>query len=373
MLKRASVLGLSVLLVLLFSTFVWAGNGYGGNGDSGVTTSSDSVDEDSDRPDYAGIPGNETKPGSGNEEPGVDKGDLYGDLYIIVRDENGAPILYEWIWADGEPVSFFESENGYVQPIAIEGSLPQFDDLVPLDIEGEIPEAYAGYAQEVEFGRLNVARAPQDFLNRAYEEAINAINSAGSVTLDPSGRLLLINGDEEKAIDAPRENLALYQKLMLNGHLADLNGNNLDPTLYHLLAGTDPAVVEALDANDLEQAAAFLAAAADKTGSINVDMVVYLNSILGLNGESGTDYFNFMGYQYQRQYRRGQPDAEVLTGPYYIQSGTYFKIDWVNIMDRVFGNQDARAENARGFAKAGDDALKVIAYIHNWAVPEYDE
>lgn len=372
--RMICVLGMMVLLVLTSATSGWCGKGSGGGSTSTVTqgSSTTSVDEDSDRPDYAGTQGNENKPGSGNTEPGVSMGELYGDLYVIVRDENGAPILYQWVWENGVPVSYYVSATGYVQPIAITGSLPQFNDLVPLDIEGEIPDAYAAYAQVVEFGRLNAARAPQTFLDRAYTEAINAINAADAVSTDPAGRLLLINDGEEKAIDAPRENLALYQKLMKNGYLTGLTRTDLG-ALAHLLP-IDPTVAERPDVNDLQLAAALVAAASDKTASIGIDLVVYLNSILGINGTSATDYFNFTGFAYQRQHRHGTTRAQVLQGPYpYPQGGICFTVGWVNIMDKVFGHQDANGYNARGFAKAGDDALKVIAYIHNWALPEYDE
>jgi len=378
MLRMKCVVGMMSLLTVAFASPGWSGNGSGsGSGSSSVSTlaqssSTTSVDEDSDRPDYAGTQGNENKPGSGNTTPGISKGDLYGDLYIIVRDENGAPILYQWVWENGVPVSYYVSATGFVQPIAITGSLPQFNDLVPLDIEGEIPDAYAAYTQEVDFGRLNAARAPQDFLDRAYVEAINAINAADTVTTDPSGRLLLINDGEEKAIDAPRENLALYQKLMKNGYLTGLTRTDLG-SLAHLLPA-DPTIPETPDVNDLQLAAAFIAAAGDKTGTVNIDLVVYLNSILGINGTSGTDYFNFMGFAYQRQHRHGQTRAQVLQGPYdYPQGGICFTIGTVDVMDKVFGYQNANGINARGFAKASDDALKIIAYIHNWAVPEYDE
>jgi len=374
--RMICALGMMVLLVLASATSGWCGKGSGSGSGSGSastvaqSSSTTSVDEDSDRPDYAGTPGRDNKPGSGNEEPGIGMGDLYGDLYIIVRDENGAPILYEWVWENGVPVSYFVSATGYVQPIAVTGSLPQFNDLVPLDIEGEVPDAYAAYTQEVEFGRLNAARAPQDFLDRAYAEAINNINAADTVGLDPAGRLLLTTDGEEKAIDAPRENLALYQKLLKNGYLTGLTRTDLG-SLAHLLPA-DPTIPETPDVNDLQQAAAMLAAAADKTGSINVDMVVYLNSILEINGTSGTDYFNFMGFAYQRQHRHGQTIAEVLQGPYdYPGGGICFTVGSVNVMDKVFGYQNANGINARGFAKAGDDALKIISYIHNWAVPEY--
>lgn len=419
--KTCNIFGILAIFILTLSFPAWAGNGAASGSGSGsattVTTSSESEDEDSDRPDYA-VPGsgNENKPGTGNAEPGVSKGDLYGDLYIIVRNENGEPILFEWFDDNGNPVDPYVSANGYVQPIASDecSGLPEYDStadgaylpLVPLDIEGEIPEAYAECAQEVEFGRLNVARAPQTFFDRAYEEAINNINGAVEVSFDASGRLLLLKEDPEtgeiieKAVDAPRENLAMYQKLMIYGHLPGVTGNNFqteDVTfLDDLLSPSDPTEKEALSDNDLKQAAAFLAAAADKTGSINVDMVIYLNAILGLNGDDGTDFFNFLGVHHQRSVRHGKPEAEVIMGPYeydlnslkVLENGRSkadidkvgtprnrhcFVIAKVNIMDEIFTGVDANAYDARGFAKAADDALKVINYIHNWAVPEYDE
>ncbi|MHB8790473.1 MAG: hypothetical protein ACYDBT_11390 [Desulfobulbaceae bacterium] len=95
---------------------------------------------------------------------------------------------------------------------------------------------YTDLVQEVSFGRLNVGRAPEAVLNHAFDEAIRAINNARSIVLDASGRLLLTTDvyDEfltnpdgtpvlietvEKAIDSPLENMALYVKLMKDGHL----------------------------------------------------------------------------------------------------------------------------------------------------------
>ena len=71
----------------------------------------------------------------------------------------------------------------------------------------------------------------------AFDEAIRSINQALAIRLDPSGRLLLrlyvydeylvdpltglplIIGEVDKAIDSPLENLAIYLKLMRDGHL----------------------------------------------------------------------------------------------------------------------------------------------------------
>lgn len=105
---------------------------------------------------------------------------------------------------------------------------------------------YTDLVQEVSFGRLNLGRAPDAVLDAAFDEAITSINKAASMWIDASGRLVLMTRgydefltDEEgnpvdqegniipveeletvtKAIDSPRENLALYNKLMKDGHL----------------------------------------------------------------------------------------------------------------------------------------------------------
>lgn len=57
-----------------------------------------SADDSSDRPSWAGNQGRDGKPGRGNNDPGVSKGDLYGDLLIIVRNDNGEPVKYTWDW-----------------------------------------------------------------------------------------------------------------------------------------------------------------------------------------------------------------------------------------------------------------------------------
>ncbi|MFT5729330.1 MAG: hypothetical protein ACI8PB_003495 [Desulforhopalus sp.] len=105
---------------------------------------------------------------------------------------------------------------------------------------------------EVHFGRLNLSRAPEAVLQSSFDEAINNINSPDTVAIeiDAAGRLLLTKnvydelkvytpadidadntlddsylgtpvllGTVKKAIDSPLENVALYVKLMKDGHL----------------------------------------------------------------------------------------------------------------------------------------------------------
>ncbi|MCJ7600067.1 MAG: hypothetical protein MUO63_01040 [Desulfobulbaceae bacterium] len=95
---------------------------------------------------------------------------------------------------------------------------------------------WADLVQEVDFGRLNLARAPKAVLDASFDEAIRMLNAAKDIKIDASGRLMVTteiydefltdgNGDAlwletvVKAIDAPKENLALYLKLMEDGHL----------------------------------------------------------------------------------------------------------------------------------------------------------
>jgi hypothetical protein len=321
-----------------------------------------------------------TDPGRGNSEPGIEKGTLYGDLYVIVRDLNGVPVLYTWVWsADGAtPLYPVEDPSGFSQPIANDpdGVLPaEFLGLVPLDVEGLVPEVYATYTQPVEFGRLSLARAPSEVIDQGYAEAIASVNACDSIALDPAGRLLLTVGDEVKAIDSPRENLALYRQLMLNGYLSGLTRGVefMGPLAYLCEQGSGTEMT----ASDLDRAACFLAGAGDKGGSLSLDEVIYVNNFLGINDPSAGIYFPFtrMGYTYRRTNAYGGVEAALLQGPVAGSHAVMFYADeHVNIMDKVFGNHGYESVDAgaREFAHAADDSLHVIDYIHNWALPEYE-
>ena len=112
---------------------------------------------------------------------------------------------------------------------------------------------WADLVQEVEFGRLNLARAPEAVLDASFDEAIRSLNNAIDIKIDPSGRLMvttdifdefLTNPDGTplkletvvKAIDSPKENLALYQKLMRDGHLIT-TASERAPIDYSLYGG----------------------------------------------------------------------------------------------------------------------------------------
>lgn len=297
------------------------------------------AEEDSDRPVWAGVKGGKAGAGGKPVGAGTKKGDLFGDMVVLLRDANGVPIL---------------TSTGLVQVIAYvydaSGNLVPLKDasgklvVIPYNAEGDLESTvtvdgttYNVYSAEVDLGRLSVGRAPTKVLQHSLDEALAKLTTASAVIgLDAAGRLT-VNG---VAIDSPLENLALYETYMKTGTLPGVT----------LPAGFNPA--------------ALLAAAADKTGTINVDTVVYMNSILGIN--TGTTYYDFSSAQYDRYTTWKNATAPILV----LQSdGVTYKVETVNLYDAVFNNTNWTDPTASGgaddFATAADDYLKVIEFVHD--------
>lgn len=314
--------------------------GQGGHSAEDILQGDDDGGEDSDRPDWAGTQGKDDKPGRGNTNPGVSKGGLYGDMYVLLRDENGVPVL---------------TPEGFVQPVDADGN------PIPLDEEGHPLNEDA--TLEVELGRLNVGRSPTGVLSNRLKEAVSVIDQATAITLDESGRLLLTVDGEQKTIDSPLENLALYITLMNEGTL----GLALDDSVLGSLAFLNDGT---LTAQDVTAAASFLAAASDKYTPLTVDGVVYLNTILNVDGsitQNDIDYVDFSSFTYDRSDVYANTTTQVLieTSP-----GVY-ETQTVNIYDAVFGSQDySSTSGVDGFTQAADDARAVIAYVHDHSAPE---
>ena len=368
--------------------------------------------------------------GGGGEIP--DTGELYGDLYVILRDVNGIPILDEYgciqpisgtTEITTDPVSGIIAYPG--QPFTLYSYYDSEDVWTPC----ELTEEMATWVQAVDFGRLNLGRAPEGVIAHAFDEAINKMNAASAFDLDPAGRIMLLLDDGWFTIDAPAENLALYIKMMVDGHWITIiddpivKGNRpegkgppegdgpsaedrpvlsetaiglLDQIGYSNLGSVD----NQLSNHDLLLAASLLAAAADKTGTITLDKVVYINSVYGINqvgtllDEKGNKYFDFSNRD------NGAPYSQDRAGTYGNRtSGEACDIGWiwvlqpttteftylaqcVNIMNEVQFNDYHESytlpeprefdyiSNVRGFVQSADDALQVLEYIHNYKVPE---
>ncbi len=312
--------------------------GHKGQGGKGGHSASDVLSddgEDSDRPDWAGTQGKDGKPGSGNTTPGVSKGGLYGDMYVILRDENGVPVL---------------SPEGYVQPVD-ENGVP-----IPLDEDGHPTDETATI--EVELERLNVGRSPSGVLSKRLEEAVSAINDATAVSLDESGRIVLTINGEEMTIDSPLENLAIYVELMNEGTLGLSLDNSVLGSLSYLNDGN-------LTAEDFAAATSFLAAASGKYTPVTVDSVAYMNTILKVDGtieQNDVNYVDFASFSYDRSDAYDGVMVDVLVE---VSPGT-FETQSVDLYDAVFSGQDYTSTSGiDGFAQATDDARAVIAFVHD--------
>lgn len=335
----------------------------------------------------------------GNDQSGTTRGGDYGDLFVLLRDINGVPIMIE---------KEIEGDLEYfTQPIdAITG------EAIELDQYGEIPPS--ANPIEVDFGRLNIVRSPQSVLDQAFEEAMKVLKTNGNIVVDEikldfCGRLTSYYTDNSdpinpisvvKTIDSPRENMAIYQYIMKN---------LFEPYLYEFINGV---LVQTTDVNRLAFlgeapynfdpliiAASCFAAGSDKTGTVDIDEVVYINGFvdcIGLNpilNEHDYDfsheqnyYFNFSAPilgEAQFQYNRGVYEDRYLKIITLKGNGTYteeimsvkeamedkglFTFEW-GLYDYLY--------KVEGFAAAVDDAVQVLDYVHGDSniefLPDYE-
>ena len=287
------------------------------------------AESDSDRPDWAGVKGGKAGGGTKPGTAGTKKGDLYGDLYVILRNPDGTPVLDDY---------------GHQILIAADGS------LIYLTPEGEVPTG--AVPQTVEFSRLSVSRASTKVIDKQLADAEKTIQDATKVTFDEAGRILYTKADGTTAtIDSPLANLALYQAILKN------NGTLTLPTA----TGTITL--------NLTNAAAFLGAASDKTGAISVDTVEYLNPILGITGTisyDGKTYYDYTNFTYDRT---STYDQKVKVGTLNADN----TVTWTEttLSDAVFKTAPTATTNAAGFAQAADDARAVIQFIHDTTLLQF--
>ncbi len=300
-------------------------------------------EEDSDRPDWAGTPGGGSTHGGGKPSiAGSQRGDLFGDLWVILRDPNGVPIL---------------SDDGFVQPIDADGN------LIPLDAEGAPIDATL--VQEVELGRLNVGRAPTQVLDQRADEVISMLEDASEITTDAAGRLVLTIDGVQSTIDSPLENLAIYVALMTSGSIPGLTPEDVAGTDFDFLVdGT-------YDSRDMTAAASFLAAATDKSSPFTADEIAYIDAFLGINtqtvGDVSYSAIDYSDFSYDRS---DVYDGKTVTVLVPNPDGTTYSVQDVDVYDAVFGGQDVTISGTLdAYTQAADDARAVVNYVHEYAVP----
>jgi hypothetical protein len=316
-----------------------------------VTTSES--DEDSDRPGWAGGNTDENPHIKGNDDSGTTRGGDYGDLYRLLRDEYGVPEMFQI------------GLEYYVQPVGADG-LP-----LELDAEGELVDPTQ--AIEVDFGRLNIVRSPQSVLDQAMGEALKVIEAGEAFSLDFCGRLTIWNTVDgvlsaTKTIDSPRENMALYQELMNHGF-----SNKLDALVG---SGIDPYML----------AAACFAGGSDKTGTVDIDEVVYINGFINALGCDPILNEHEYDFNHDNKYYWNFGDCDCDGNPFSYNRGTTFNDRMIKIVtlnpDGTWSSEEVSVLQAMedrglfryvyngpkslvdGFAAAVDDAVQVLEFVH---------
>lgn len=313
---------------------------------------------------------------------------LFGDLWITLRDENGIPIPD----ANGcnQPIASMPIEL----PVLDENGDPVFDDegnpltyfsdTVPMilseymdgEFKCEVDPLYVDYTIPVEMGRLNMVRAfvqNPDTMARAFEESMKNINASVEIKTDLSGRLILVSEQDvldedgnvidtelvEATIDAPRENLALYRALMVEGRLAGYGVERIGEEGERIPAPW-LEIRPDLELGDL----AFLREGTPgRDGGVGLidgyaDLTVVQHSTEADYSGQFTDYV---------QYHPAVDPEPLDYCPYTDENDEAWS--------RVFAGDGYEGDNIRGFARHADDARKMIVFMHNIIqdVPPVDE
>lgn len=274
-----------------------------------------------------------------------DPQDLYGDLWVLLRNENGEPILDTAGCVQpvaSEPVTWPDSVVHSTVPMVLE----EFQDG---EFKCSVVEGYEAYTIELEIGRMNMVRNminnPDNF-GRALKEAIDNINAAVSVDTDPAGRLVLTQDDNgtlvEATIDSPRENLALYYALMKYGRIAGYG-----PTSHEGGVTVPPQWLELRSDLDL--------------GALS-----YLRD--GVPGrDTGVGLINgYADLRTMTHNRRLDYQSALIGYIQYIDGASCPYWDMKDLaFERVFASEPYEGTNIAAFTAHADDTRRLIVFMHD--------
>ena len=319
-------------------------------------------------------------------------GDLYSDLVIALRDDDGVPELVGFPVEEPteycvQPISYTEipgvasttnlADGRTVWPVPLVGELgalaaptaPGDDDDDELEVCDPQAE-YAIYVSEVELERLNLVRAPDSVIAKKLEDLQARLEAADTVALDAAGRITTdITDDVDDAgdpippatVDASPDQAAIFYSIMTTGQIPGL--------------GSSPAALGGFDAWDL--AAVGVGAAASKPAPINIDTIEYYGRIssviedydpiapwevnfLDSDPPGDEQFIDFEAFEYDR--------ADVFKG-----CATWLdvpELTWKvsNLLDlvdfRQIGASAPGSENVAGFAQLADDVRATILWLH---------
>ncbi len=326
----------------------------GGQGGDLLEDTSDDGDE-SDRPDWAGPDATGDKPGGGNKGGDTQKGGEYGDLWTMLRNDDGTLVYMtkDKVVCDGPSSICF--------PVTILA-----DGTLEVLYEGNEPDGTV----EVEFGRMNIARAPAKVLDHALEEALSKLDgleilSAADLEAytDDSGRLLVMDGDTViGAIDSPLENLAVFKALLVN------YSTGVEQVVIEIdvkVEGEEGMTTYSMTVDSdyvLQLAASAIAASSDKTGTLAIDELAYIASFMEVDTQLADLVEDFNDWYKPEEFY--DTDVWVLDPD---------KMGWdkYNLYDDIVATNtqvDPIDDDGNGidvFTQAADDAVQVLEFLHD--------
>lgn len=329
------------------------------------------------------------RPDSSQGGAGGSKGDLYADLFIVLRDPTtGIPLtatvtednvtltglVVEVCSGDSCAYAIFDegaelwSSSAYEAVVEDDGgwNVTLGDAAFDVDLNSETPTTQI---VEADIGRLNVVRAP-NVLDNALDEAISKIvTSEAEITYDAAGRIVYVLDGVSYAIDSPLENLALYQAIMLD----------TDGVITVELKGGETLTWDVPE--DLNPAT-FLGAATDKESAMSLDEVVYVNVFLETitkDGDEISAYYTGAAEDYLRSSLFQTDDGKDIMVTYYVLNpdGTMSEPITETLLAAALGD-DASLEwvdptadyNLDDLYQAAEDTRAVIEFIHGSIVAD---
>jgi hypothetical protein len=299
----------------------------------------------------------------------VDKGGLYGDLWVLNRDVNGVPLLD----ANGcvmplpsGPITMTEiDQDGNPVEIPLETVPMMLEEYKDGLFKCTVVPGYEDYVIEVEIGRLNCVRSfltNPGMLNKHLYEAVSNINTGVLVKRDLAGRLVystqVLDGEgqplldeygdpvlADHTIDSPMENIALYRALLKWGKLDGV-------TLNIKQEGVDTQVtLEIADTVDVYSHGMEFLKYGDETGQ-------------GLGHHPDSSYADFSLFSHLSKADYDQVPIDYVER---VTNGVcaYREVLGDNLWNRVQGGDDVLHGNIEGFVAQADDVRKTILFTHN--------
>jgi hypothetical protein len=317
------------------------------------------------------------KSGGGGKpaDGGTKKGDLYGDLYVLIRDPVTGIAATETLLIEGVPTVYVKVQAYTKDPVTGVLTLvpgvwiprdPLTGDLLTTALINGVSTPVV--PSEVEFGRLSVGRSPTKVSDHSLAEALTTLTTSGAViTQDAAGRLVITVDGVSKTIDSPLENLALYKAIMLlpaDNPATAIDESRTITTIKSSDGGkvTTPLTFTIPTTVNIDMLkASLLAAAADKTKTVTLDVVMYMNAILFPT----TDLTTFLSsFNYDRSDTYSGKLVTVLVKQ---PDGVTYIATEVDLYVAVFGSVDyaTSGTSATDFAQAVDDALQVLEFVHD--------